>query len=138
MAYKKIFVDSDILLDLLLNREPFEKFSQILLQHGINNKLNLYSSTLILANIHYMMAKNFSKHVAKEQLKALVKIIGMLSFEPDEINKALISEHVDFEDTIQYFIAQRNQCDLIISRNIKHYKKFDIPVLTAEQFLQTL
>ena|ERR1700761_4142978 len=138
MAYKKIFIDSDILLDLFLKREPFVKFSQILLQYSKNHKLKLYTSTLIIANIHYLIAKNFNKQIAKEQLKTLLELIEPLSFEPVDINSALISEYVDFEDAIQYFIARKNHCDLIISRNIKHYKKFDLPVSSAEQFLRTV
>ena len=138
MIYKNIFVDSDILLDLLLEREPFNRFSKLLLQESKSNQFKLYASTLIFANIHYLIAKKFSRHIAKEQLKVLSGIIGILPFEPDNLSSALNSEHIDFEDTVQFYIAQKNNCDLIISRNIKHYKKFDLPVLTAEQFLRTL
>jgi len=138
MTYKNIFVDSDILLDLILKRNPFDKFSQLLLQQGSLLQLNLCTSTLILANIHYIIAKNFGKQIAKEHLKVLSGIIRMLPFEPDEVTNALNSEHIDFEDTVQFFIAQKHKCNLIISRNIKHYKKFSLPVLTAEQFLEIL
>ncbi len=138
MTYKNIFIDSDILLDLLLVRKPFDKFSELLLQLGKNRQLNLFTSTLILANIYYLLAKNLNKNIAKDQLKILSGIIKMLPFEPENIEMALNSEHVDFEDTVQFFIAQKHKCDLIISRNIKHYKKFSLPVLTAEQFLNIL
>lgn len=134
----KIFIDSDILLDLLLTRAPSNKFSELLLQQGKDGKVNLHTSTLIIANIYYLITKSFDKQIAKRQVKILITMMNMLAFEPDDITKALNSEHVDFEDTIQFFIAQKHGCDLIISRNIKHYKKFTIPVLTAEQFLRTL
>lgn len=138
MTYKNIFVDSDILLDLLLEREPFNRFSKLLFHENKSNQFKLHTSTLIFANIHYLIAKKFSRHVAKEQLKLLSGMIGILPFERDNLSSALNSDHVDFEDTVQFYIAQNNKCDLIISRNIKHYKKFDLPVLTAEQFLRTL
>lgn len=138
MTYKSIFVDSDILLDLLLKRNPFDKFSELLLQQSRTYQIDLYTSTLIFANIHYLIAKNFNKQIAKEQLKVLSGIIKMLPFDPDDVEMALNSEHIDFEDTIQFFIAKKQGCDLIISRNIKHYKKFTLPVLTAEEFLRTL
>jgi predicted nucleic acid-binding protein len=138
MIYKKIFIDSDILLDLLLIRKPFEKFSEILLQEGKVRQLNFCTSTLILANIHYMVAKNFNKVIAKQQLKVLSGLIEVLPFESDNIDMALNRDHTDFEDTIQFFIAKKHNCDLIISRNIKHYKRFDLPVLTAEHFLDIL
>jgi len=138
MTYKKIFVDSDILLDLILQRSPFNAFAKILLNQGQILKLNFCTSTLVLANMHYMIAKNFGKHLAKEHLKNLSNIIHLLPFESNDAIAALDSEHIDFEDTIQFIIAQKHNCDLIISRNLKHYKKFSLPVLTAEQFLETL
>ncbi|MDB4901051.1 MAG: PilT protein [Mucilaginibacter sp.] len=138
MIYKNIFIDSDIFLDLLLTRRPFDRFSELLLQQGKTGQFKLCTSTLILANIYYLIAKNFNKQIAKKELKVLTGIIRMLPFEPDDVEMALNSEHVDFEDTIQFFIANKHSCDLIISRNIKHYKKFSLPVLTAEQFLEIL
>ncbi len=138
MAYKKLFVDSDILLDILLKRQPFDKFTGLLLEESRTRQLNINTSTLIFANIHYIITKNFNKNIAKEQLKILSGILKILPLEPDDIIKALNSEHSDFEDTVQFFIAQKHECDLIISRNIKHYKKFNIPVLTAADFLNTL
>jgi predicted nucleic acid-binding protein len=138
MVYKKIFVDSDILLDLLLKRESFVHHSQRLLKKAQEHTVKLYTSTLILANIHYLLNKNTNKTIAKESIRLLTLIISILPFEADDINSAINSEHTDFEDTIQFYIAQKHKCDLIISRNLKHYKKFDLPVLTAEQFLRTL
>ena len=138
MTYKNIFDDSDILLDLLLEREPFNRFSKLLFQESKSNRFKLYTSTLIFANIHYLITKAFDRHVAKGQLKVLSGMIDILSFERDNLLSALNSEHVDFEDTVQFHIAQKSNCDLIVSRNTKHYKKFDLPALTAEQFLRTL
>ncbi|MDB5136682.1 MAG: PilT protein [Mucilaginibacter sp.] len=138
MTYKKIFVDSDILLDLLLKRDSFFDHSQKLLKKSQEKTIKLYTSTLILANVHYLIAKGTNKKTAKDSIKILMGLLNVLSFDPDNISSAINSEHVDFEDTIQFYIAEKHQCDLIISRNIKHYKKFDLPVLTTEQFLSTL
>jgi predicted nucleic acid-binding protein len=138
MAYKKIFVDSDILLDLLLHREPFAIFSRSLLNKASEKTILLHTSTLILANVHYLLVKHLNKKTAREYVRFLSEFLEMLPFEPDNILLALNHEHGDFEDTIQYRIAKKHQCDLVVSRNIKHYKKFDIPVLTAEQLLRTI
>lgn len=64
--------------------------------------------------------------------------INVFSFDAAQVNAAIGGQHIDFEDSIQYYIARQNNCDLIISRNLKHYKKFEIPVLTAEDFLRQL
>ncbi len=138
MIYKKLFIDSDVLLDLLLERKPFDRITQLLLEECRRQQLNIYTSVLIIANIHYVISKRFDKNIAKNQLKLLTRLIKILPLESDEITKALNSEYPDFEDTVQFYIAQKHQCDLIISRNIKHYKKFDVPVLTAADFLNIL
>ncbi|RWY55761.1 type II toxin-antitoxin system VapC family toxin [Mucilaginibacter gilvus] len=138
MGYKKVFIDSDIFLDVLLTREPFLKSAQVLLGLGSEKPKELCTSSLIMANVHYMVTKTFSKTIAKQQVTVLAQIITVLPFDEQDIVSALKTEHIDFEDTVQYQIAKKTECDLIISRNIKHYKKFDIPVLTAEQFLRTI
>jgi predicted nucleic acid-binding protein len=138
MTYKKAFVDSDILLDLLLNREPFFIYSRTLLTDEIKKIIELNTSALILANVHYIISKNLNKSVAITSIKYIMDLINVLSFEASHINSAIIANQADFEDSIQYHIAKENKCDLIVSRNIKHYKKFDIPVLSAEEFLRKI
>jgi predicted nucleic acid-binding protein len=134
----KIFVDSDTLLDFLLDRPPFVYYSQSLISKGKQGLFKLYTSTLILANVHYLISKNINRQAAKIAIREVLNFVEILAFDEEHVKLALNSEHVDFEDTVQFYIAQKNNCDLIISRNIKHYKKFDLPVLTAEQFLRTL
>jgi predicted nucleic acid-binding protein len=138
MTYKKIFLDSDILLDTLLKREPFVIYSRVLFSDKIGNTGKLCTSALILANIYYVISRNLNKQVAATSVKYLLGLVEILAFEGNHINSAINSEHPDFEDCIQYFIAKQNNCDLIISRNTKHYKKFDIPVLTAEEYLRNI
>jgi len=137
MSYKKVFLDSDIILDMLLKREPFAIFSQILF-NGTIPSLQLHTSTLIIANVHYFLKKETNKVIAKELIKQVVAELVVLPFDLTHITAAANSNHVDFEDSIQYYIAKQNDCDLIITRNIKHYKDFDIQVLTAEQFLRKI
>lgn len=137
MAFKT-FVDSDTLLDFLLQREPFVYYSQSLLNKGKQKQIDLCTSALIIANVHYMLSKSVNRQTAKLAIKELLKFMQVFAFENEHVKLALDSEHVDFEDTVQFYIAKQNQCNFIISRNTKHFKKFDIPVLTAEQFLRQL
>jgi predicted nucleic acid-binding protein len=138
MTYKRAFVDSDILLDLLLKRDLFADYSLALLNITTQNLIKLYTSTLILANIHYIVSKNVNKQVALNSLKYIMNYVEILPFEAIHLNSAINGAHADFEDSIQYYIAKESGCDLIISRNIKHYSKFDMPVLTAEQILKRI
>ncbi|MDB5149257.1 MAG: hypothetical protein JWQ57_3277 [Mucilaginibacter sp.] len=138
MACKHLFVDSDVLLDLALLREPFYPYIQLLLHEGEEQNVKLSTSGLIIANMNYILSKQLGALKAREALKALRMLIGVLSFDAEIIDLALASDFTDFEDDIQYYIAQKHNCDAIITRNIKDYKNSTIPVLTAEQFLNTL
>jgi predicted nucleic acid-binding protein len=138
MAYNNLFVDSDIILDLFLEREPHSKFTQILLAQSKIAGFNLNTSTLIIANLNYVLTGRIGKLKAKESIMIISEEMNVLPFEKDIITLALNSSFTDFEDSLQYFIAQKHNCDAIITRNTKDYKHSTIPVLTAEQFLQTL
>lgn len=138
MAYKRLFLDSDVLLDMFLKREPFFFHTQILLIECIKRNIELRTSSLVIANIVYVLRKQIGILKAKENLKNLFNSAKVLPFEFDAIETAISSDITDFEDAIQFYIGQKHNCDAIITRNIKDYKNSTIPVLTAEQFLNTL
>ncbi len=138
MIYKHLFLDSDVLLDMLLTREPFWGHTQLLLLESQKQEIALNTSALVIANINYILAKKIGASAAKNTIETLVKRIPVLSFESDIIDLALTGDFNDLEDGIQHLIAKRYNCDVIITRNIKDYKQSTIPVLTAEQFLRTL
>ncbi|PWK77877.1 putative nucleic acid-binding protein [Mucilaginibacter oryzae] len=138
MTYKRLFLDSDVLLDMFLKREPFFFHTQVLLIECIKGNIELRTSSLVIANTIYVLRKQVGIVKAKENLKNLFNSAKVLSFEFDAIESALSSDFTDFEDAIQFYIAQKHHCDAIITRNIKDYTNSTIPVLTAEQFLNTL
>jgi predicted nucleic acid-binding protein len=138
MAYNHLFVDSDVLLDMLLSREPFSGYTKFLLFESENRKIKLSTSALVIANINYILAKKIGASAAKRNIAKLFSLVQVLPFESDIVDMALISNINDFEDAIQNLIAERHHCDAIITRNIKDYKESTLPALTAEQFLNTL
>ncbi len=138
MTYKHLYIDSDIILDMLLQREPFYKFAEILVQDRQINQVHLSTSALVIANVNYLLTKKAGAARSKDAIRHVINLIDVLPFEKQAIEHALSSRFTDFEDAIQHHIAIKNNCDAIITRNIKDYKQATIPVLTAEQFLRTL
>jgi predicted nucleic acid-binding protein len=133
-----IFVDSDVLLDLFLVRRPFYTYTQNLLALAEQNKVRLFTSSVIINNLFYFIAKYENKQIAKQSLGVLIKVCKVLPVDENIVKLALDSEFNDFEDALQYFTAIDFDCEKIITRNLKHYRKSAIPVLTAEQFLDIL
>ena len=136
MASEKLFVDSDILLDLFFDRRPYSQFAAKLFDIDLRENFSLFTSALVTANLYYIISKQQDKNSANECLSILLKYIHVLPLEPDDIEYGLTNVFDDFEDAIQYHIAKKNHCTKILSRNLKDYKHSTIPVITAEHFFK--
>ncbi len=135
---KKIFIDTDIILDLLARREPHYIFPAQLFTLIDKKKLTAYTSPIVFANLHYLLKKYSSNSVAKKNLRKLKTLIKILPVDEKIIEQALNSDFTDFEDAIQYFTAVNNGIKILITRNKADYKKSKIPIATAEEFLKIL
>jgi predicted nucleic acid-binding protein len=136
MASEKLFIDSDILLDLFFDRRPFSIFAIMLFDSSLREKFSLNTSALVAANLYYIISKQQNKKSADECLSTLLKYIQVLPLEIDDLEYGLKNVFDDFEDAIQYHIAEKNNCTKILTRNLKDYKHAKIPVLTAEHFFK--
>ena len=132
---KKIFVDTDIILDLLGNREPFYIHSANLFSAADRKEISIYVSALSFANLNYILSRQYSAVQARKKLMIFKTLVTVLSITDKVIELALTSDFKDFEDAIQYYSAIENNIKVLLTRNLKDYKSALIPVLTAEQFL---
>jgi len=134
----KIFIDSDVLLDVLSRRVPFYNESAEVLTLAERKSVNAYTTPLVIANIFYILRKLKTKKTALESLRKLRLFINILSITEHIIDKALVSKFNDFEDAVQYFAAADNDAEVgfIITRNKADYKPSKIPVCTPAEFLE--
>jgi predicted nucleic acid-binding protein len=134
----KLFFDSDIILDILLQRQPHFEASADLFKICGEEKHQCCASVHSILNVHYIAKKIHGEHNTRKSLQMLTKVIDVVEENNSHIQQALSSSFTDFEDAVQYYAAVSAKADFIITRNIKDYTHSAIPVLTAEQFLQTL
>jgi len=136
---KKIFIDTNIIIDLLSRREPFYDEAAELFSLADRKIIELSTSSLTIANTSYILLRQIDSGKTKEILRKLRLIINILPLDDKIIGIALNDDSFnDFEDGLQYFTAIENNQDLIITRNLKDFKASKLPVLTARQFLETL
>ncbi|MDR3626696.1 MAG: PIN domain-containing protein [Ignavibacteriaceae bacterium] len=133
-----LFVDSDIILDLLAKREPHYIHAANLFTLIDQNEITAFTSPIVFANLHYILRKPTSNTTALKSLRKLKTLVSILPLDERVIEQSLNSEFTDFEDAIQYFTAVNNKINIIITRNKTDYKKSKISVLTAEEFLKTI
>ena len=131
----KVFLDSDIILDFLLKREPFfiEALQLFILKEKEDFKL--YTSAIIISNVYYISSKQFPKPLIKQKIKELASIIQIVDSTRQSIYQSFESDFSDFEDAVQYYTAIEKKCSFLITRNTKDFKKAkNIRVLTSSQF----
>ena len=135
---KKLFFDTDVILDISIAREMDIKDSVKLINLVEMGLYKGYTSSVIFTNIHYIQSRLIGREVSINFLKKLRLLLSVLNVDDLIIHKALESEFGDFEDAIQYFTAMENNIDYIITRNIKDYKKSVIPVYTPTELLKII
>ena len=134
---KKVFLDSDIMLDVSLERVPFYLPAINLMELCYQSRFKAVTSSIAFINTQYFLNK-FAPATKLQSLKRLRSVISIINVDEQIIDLALSSNFVDFEDAVQFYAAKSVNVDVIITRNIKDYKEANLPVLTPEQFLKTL
>jgi len=132
---KKVFIDTDIILDVALAREPFFSVSKTILKMAETNLIMAYMSSNCIANLYYILRKAGGDPNARIFIESIVKYINVISINHQNVLDALKSQFLDFEDALQNFSAAENQCEIIITRNIKDYKNSKLELMLPEDFL---
>jgi len=135
---KRVFIDSDIILDLLCKRDPFYSFAAEVFTLGDTKNIELITTSLVFANVFYILRKQLGIDRAKELLRKLRIIIGVISVDEKIVDLALNSKFSDFEDGLQYFTARENDIKIILTRNVKDYKERDLLIQTPEEYLKSM
>jgi predicted nucleic acid-binding protein len=135
---KKLFVDTNIVIDLLSRREPYYDEAATLFSLADKNQVELSISSLTIANTSYVLLGQMDSAKAKSILRILRLIVKILPLDDKIVGLALNDETFsDFEDGLQYFTAIENGQETIITRNLKDFRNSKLPAITAKQFIAT-
>lgn len=134
---KKVFLDTNVLLDFILNREGAENTSKIF-QIGRDGDIELYVSVLTMANAAYIGKRGRTKENLLEFLNLITSFVNVLSMDEVQWKNSISIDSPDLEDMLQYQCALAGQCDIVITRNVKHFTFSKIQVLTPTEFLDSL
>lgn len=135
---KKVFVDTDVVLDLLLEREPFFQRSAELFSLGHRRIIVIYLSAVTFSTLYYFLRKYKGVSHARAKLAGLRSIVTVLPTDTMVLDQAIASRFADFEDAIQYFTALGADMDVLVTRNTADFKHAQLPVNNPEAFLRSL
>lgn len=133
----KLLIDTNVILDVLLKREPFYKTGAVLLKLSERKDIQEFVSASAVTDIFYIANRTMkNKAAVRELLCKLLQVVSVAVVSEDEIHKALELEWNDFEDSVQYSVALLSNMDAIVTRNINDYEQSDIPVLTPDKVVK--
>ena len=131
---KRVFLDTNILLDYGLDRDGAD-YAENILQLGKEGLIELYASYLSYANMGYIL-----RHHPADERYELVRMMRqpviVLPCDAKQLDEGLSTGVKDFEDMLQYQCALAAGCDVVVTNNKKDFHEFcQLPFLTAEEFL---
>ena len=133
---KKYFLDTNIILDFLANREPFGRFALAIFSKALTAEWTLWASDNSITTVYYFLEKSFGREKAKHKIGQLLNYIEIQPVGKPELKLALSSRFDDFEDGVQHVCAVSiGGIDGIITRNKKDFKHSQVPVWGPEEVL---
>ncbi len=134
----KLLIDTNVVLDVLLRREPFFGKAAEVLNLTQREDVREYVSASAITDIYYIANKQMKNRAAvRDLLNRLLMLVSVAAVSEQEIRNALHLEWADFEDSVQYSVALLNEMDGIVTRNPGDYQEADVQIWLPEQILET-
>ena len=133
-----VLIDTNVVLDVLLERPPFYKDSFVISQLANLKRFTGYISASAVTDIFYISQKKLGKKAAKEAIKNLLHIYYPATVTDKDIYKAIDLTWDDFEDSVQFTVGEGLCADYIVTRNTQDFSSGHIPAVTPEQFIQII
>lgn len=133
-----LFLDTNVVIDLLGEREDFYDSIAKIVSLADKGKIKLTVSALTYSTIFYILSRFESKEIVKQKIRKFKTVAKTADLTDKIIDKGLSSKFSDFEDVLQYFCALKTGCTIIITRNEKDFKESEIPVFAPNEYLSKL
>lgn len=131
----RLFVDANIVMDLLGKRAPFYEDAAHLFALSYYKRVQLIVSPITYATASYLLSKNNSPESVRNILANFRQLVHIATTDERVIDDAIASQFADFEDAMQYYTALKAKVDVIVTRNGKDFVLSKIPVMTASEYL---
>lgn len=130
----RVFLDTNILLDILEKRHPHYQASQAVLDACDSNAVSVYLAWHSLSNIFYIYGKKAGAAKAREILKQILEVMTVVSTGHFEALRSMALDFVDLEDAMQAAAAEAVQADYLITRDAAGFANSPVPVVSPESF----
>ena len=133
----RILVDTNILLDYILTREPFYESAKSIVSACVDGKVSGCIAAHSISNMFFILRKDYNEKERRDILSGLCSIFDVEGIDKDKLLAGLRNENFsDFEDCLQMECAKEYHAEYIVTRNIDDYKMSEIGAILPEDYLK--
>lgn len=133
-----VFIDTNVLIDVLAKRNPFYRSSAQVWSLAENGSIHGLVSAISFNNIYYVVRKLKNRKTAERMMVLMRDAFDVTALDRQILGQAIDAGFKDFEDAIQYMSALHAGVDCLVSRNPKDFPRKDLPVVSPEEFIASL
>ncbi len=135
---KKVFLDTNVLLDFLLDRAPFNNNIAEIIEHTMKESIDLCVSSITVTDTNYIISRAEGAKIANKKTNEILKLVTVENVGESTVQRASNSKFKDFEDGVQNFCAIEAQHKIIVTRNVKDFRESSLAVMTPKEFLSKI
>jgi predicted nucleic acid-binding protein len=133
----KVLIDTNIILDAMMVREPWAKSAQDVILAVAEEKVEGFITASSFTDIHYLLRKHLGDKIkTKQALLGLLSIVSILDVNGVDCEKAFDLPMSDYEDALLAYCGKRHKVDCIVTRNLKHYEGSPVKAVEPEELLR--
>ena len=135
---RRPLIDINVLLDVLGQREPFLADAERIWTAAETKQIEGLISADSFSTLYYLLRQASNARTAQRGISLLLSVFEVVELDKQILQQALDSPVKDFEDAIQFHCAVRGNADCIVTRDLRHYRNADLPVMSPGSFLAAL
>jgi len=132
----RVLLDTDVILDLFLDRAPFSDAAAALWLAHERGQLDAFISAITPVNVFYIARKLRDQETARQAVSELLLTLNVCGIDHRTLRSALSLSFRDFEDAVQHAAADAAGLEAIITRNVRDYSTARLPLFTPDEFVQ--
>lgn len=131
----KVFLDANVILDVLANRTPFVSDSAAVLSLAESRRIEGFIAAHTVTTLFYLLRRELGGPKARDVLMDLFRVVEIVAVDQDRIYQALAMEWDDFEDAVQASCAAKAEADYLLTRDQDGFRGSHVPVLSPAEFV---
>lgn len=131
----KLFLDTNILIDFIIERDEFYLPAASIISYASDGTVEVIASSLTMINANYICRERckMPEKIFRKKIDFLRTFMGVCDVNAEDIYNAYDKRWKDFEDGVQYYCANRNSSDYLVTRNSKDFEESATPAIAPDE-----